>query len=151
MPSGAEVIVIGGGIIGTSVAYFAARRGFKVTVLERSNLASGASGSCDGTLFLQTKNPGPHLEMAIKSLALYRELKDELGCDLEYDPKGGMCLIENEEQAALMRHTLEQQRQSGLKVELLDIKQAREIEPLLGEHLWGATYCDADTQANPFW
>jgi len=150
MRSGAEVVVVGGGIIGTSVAYFAAKRGFKVTVLERSSLASGASGACDGTLFLQTKNPGPHLEMAIKSLALYQVLKDELGYDVELEPKGGMCLIENEEQAVLMRHTLEQQRQSGLKVELLDIKQAREIEPLLGEHLWGATYCAADMQANPF-
>ena len=62
MRSGAEVVVVGGGIIGTSVAYFAAKRGFKVTVLERSSLASGASGACDGTLFLQTKNPGPILK-----------------------------------------------------------------------------------------
>ena len=149
MRSGAEVIIVGGGIIGTSVAYFAAKHGYKVTVIERDNLSSGASGSCDGTLFLQTKNPGPHLEMAIKSLALYRELKDELEYDIEYVRRGGMCIIENEEQAALMRHTLEKQRESGLTVQLLDIKQAREIEPLLGEHLWGATYCDADTQINP--
>ncbi len=149
MRSNAEVVVVGGGIIGTSVAYFAAKRGFKVTVLERSSLASGASGACDGTLFLQTKNPGPHLEMALKSLALYHVLKDELGYNVEFEPRGGMCLIENEEQAVLMRRTLELQRQSGLKVELLDIKQAREIEPLLGEHLWGATYCSEDMQANP--
>ena len=69
MRSGAEVIVIGGGVIGTAVAYFVAKRGYKVTLLERQNLSSGASGSCDGTLFLQTKTPGPHLEMALKSIA----------------------------------------------------------------------------------
>jgi sarcosine oxidase subunit beta len=87
--------------------------------------------------------------MALKSIGLYRTLSEEIGYDLEYEPSGGMCLIEDETQAALMRHTVEQQRQSGLTVELLDIKQAREIEPLLGEHLWGATFCAADIQVNP--
>jgi sarcosine oxidase subunit beta len=150
MHSGAEIVVIGGGIIGTSVAYFSAKRGYKVTVLERQNLSSGASGACDGTLFLQTKNPGPHLELALRSLALYRAIKDEIDLDIEYAASGGMGIIEDETQAELMRHNLELQRSSGLKVELLDIKQARELEPLLGEHLWGATYCAADAQVNPF-
>ncbi len=149
MRSGAEVIVIGGGVIGTSVAYFVARLGHKVTLLERQNLSSGASGACDGTLFLQTKNPGPHLQMALKSVALYGVLSEELDYDFEYEQKGGMCLIEDEAQAELMQHTLAQQRQSGLSVELFDIKRAREIEPMLGGHLWGATYCAADTQVNP--
>ena len=149
MRSGAEVIVIGGGVIGTSVAYFVARLGHKVILLERQNLSSGASGACDGTLFLQTKNPGPHLQMALKSIALYGVLSEELDYDFEYEQKGGMCLIEDEAQAELMQHTLAQQRQSGLTVELFDIKRAREIEPMLGGHLWGATYCAADTQVNP--
>ena len=149
MRSGGEVIVIGGGVIGTAVAYFVAKRGYKVILLERQNLSSGASGSCDGTLFLQTKTPGPHLEMALKSIALYRTLSEELDYDFEYKQSGGMCLIEDEAQAALMRHTLEQQRQSGLTVEMLDIKRARELEPMLGEHLWGATHCAADSQVNP--
>jgi glycine/D-amino acid oxidase-like deaminating enzyme len=147
--SGANVIVIGGGIIGTAVAYCLAKRHHKVILLEKQNLAAGASGACDGTLFLQTKTPGPHLEMALKSIALYRTLGEELGYDLEYEPRGGMCLIEDEAQAELMRHTLDQQRQSGLNVELLDIKEARELEPMLGEHLWGATFCAADIQVNP--
>jgi len=149
MHSGAEVIVVGGGIIGTSVAFFAAKRGHKVTVLERQTFSSGASGACDGMLFLQTKNPGPHLELALRSVALYGTLKDELDLDIEYMPSGGMGIIENETQAELMQHTLEQQRSSGLKVELLDIREARKLEPLLGEHLWGATYCAADAQVNP--
>jgi sarcosine oxidase subunit beta len=149
MHSGAEVVVIGGGIIGASIAYFSAKQGCKVTVLERQSLSSGASGACDGTLFLQTKNPGPHLELAMRSLALYRALKDELDLDIEYAPMGGMCLIEDEAQAELMRHTLELQHSSGLAVELLNIREARKLEPLLGEHLWGATYCAADAQVNP--
>ena len=116
MRSGAEVIVIGGGVIGTSVAYFVARLA-TVVFLERQHLSTGASGACDGTLFLQTKSPGQYLEMAMKSIALYGTLAEELGYDFEYEQKGGMCLIEDAVQAELMQHTMTQQRQSGLKVE----------------------------------
>jgi len=149
MNKSADVIVVGGGVIGTSVAYYAAKAGKKVTLLERGDIASGTSGACDGFIILQSKNPGPHLELALQSAAMYRTLSAELDYDLEYMPCGGMVVAETEKQAELLRGLIKKQQAAGLAVELLPIKDARESEPLLAEDLWGAAYCKDDAQVNP--
>ena len=143
------VIVVGGGVIGTSVAYYAAREGHSVTLFEKGDVAAGTSGACDGCILLQSKNPGPHLELALQSAALYRTLSGELDYDLEYLPCGGMVVAENEKQAAMLRSLIEKQKAAGLSAELLPIAEARRSEPLLAEDLWGAAYCADDAQVNP--
>ena len=149
MSKNAEVIVVGGGVIGTAVAYYAAKAGKKVTLLDRGDIAAGTSGACDGFIILQSKNPGPHLDLALESAAIYRTLSDELDYDLEYMPCGGMVVAETEKQAELLRMLIKKQQAAGLSVELLPIKEARESEPLLAEDLWGAAYCREDAQVNP--
>lgn len=149
MSKNAEVLIIGGGVIGTSVAYYAAKAGHRVTLLEREDIASGTSGACDGFIIMQSKNPGPHLELAMQSAALYRTLSEELDYDLEYLPCGGMVVVEDERQAALLRGLIAKQQKAGLKVELLPIDEARRSEPLLADDLWGAAYCAGDAQVNP--
>lgn len=149
MSKNAEVLVIGGGVIGASVAYFAAKSGHKVTLLEKHDIAGGTSGACDGFIIMQSKNPGPHLDLAMQSAMLYRTLPDELDFDLEYMPCGGMVVAENEKQALLLRGLIEKQKAAGLAVDLLPIAEARRREPLLSEDLWGAAYCEADAQVNP--
>lgn len=144
-----DVLVIGGGVIGTAVAYYAAKAGRKVTLLERNDIAGGTSSACDGFIILQSKNPGPHLDLALQSAALYRGLAEELDYDLEYLPCGGMVVAETERQAELLHGLIEKQRKANLPVELLPIAEARRREPLLAEDLWGAAYCAADAQVNP--
>ena len=70
MNTQAEVIVIGGGVIGTSVAYYAAKAGKRVVLLDRGDIAAGTSGACDGFINMQSKNPGPHLNLAMQRAAL---------------------------------------------------------------------------------
>jgi sarcosine oxidase subunit beta len=149
MSKSADVIIVGGGVIGTAVAYYAAKAGKQVTLLDRGDIAGGTSGACDGFIILQSKNPGPHLELALQSAAMYRTLSAELDYDLEYVPCGGMVVAETEKQAELMRALIIKQQAAGLSVELLPIKEARESEPLLAEDLWGAAYCREDAQVNP--
>jgi len=57
----ADVIIIGGGVIGSSIAYHLSKRKIEVVLLEKDDLASGASSACDGLIFLQSKKPGVHL------------------------------------------------------------------------------------------
>ena len=149
MSKASDVIVVGGGVIGTSVAYYAAKAGHRVTLLEKGDIACGTSGACDGFIIMQSKNPGPHLELALQSAELYKTLADELDYDIEYMPCGGLVVVENEKQAGLLRGLIEKQKAAGLSVELLPIAEARRSEPMLAEDLWGAAYCAADAQASP--
>ena len=67
-----DVIVIGGGVIGTSIAYNLSKRGKKVTLFEKYDHARGASGSSDQLVLMQSKKPGVHLALALESLKMYK-------------------------------------------------------------------------------
>lgn len=144
-----DAIVIGGGVIGTSIAFHLAKRGKRVLLVEKYDLASGASGSCDQQIILQSKNPGIHLKLALKSAELYQEIVQELNHDIEYRHSGGMILIETPEEMQVMQDFVERQRQSGLQVEILQRKDAVKLQPGLAEHIVGATYSPQDAEVNP--
>jgi len=144
-----DVVVIGGGVIGTSVAYHLARRGIRATLLERGDMASGSSGACDGLVLLQSKKPGLHLRLAMESRNLFDRLMEELPVSIEYRRGGGMVVIETEEEFRAMEHYAQEQRETGLEVALLDIAAARAMEPELSESLVGAAYSSLDGQVNP--
>ncbi len=144
-----DIVVIGGGVIGTSIAYYLARKRSRVILLERGDLASGSSGACDGFVFMQSKKPGVHLQLAIESRKLFERLKEELPIPIEFKPAGGMIVIENEAELDVMRQFVQEQRKIGLDVSLLYAKQAQEIEPHLSKHILGATYSSLDSQVNP--
>ncbi|NPV54604.1 MAG: FAD-binding oxidoreductase [Firmicutes bacterium] len=149
----ADVVIIGGGVIGASTAYFLARAGKDVILLEREDLGAGSSGACDGFVTLQTKKPGIHLRLALESTQLFQDLnnrlKAESGYDIAYRRTGGMIIIENEEQMQSMRQFVEGQRAAGLRVEILGIDEARKLEPGLSERLIGAAFSPDDGQVDP--
>lgn len=149
MKKTAEIVVIGGGVIGTSIAYFLSKRGKKVVLVEREDLASGSSGACDIDIILQSKNPGIHLKLAMASAELYKGLSRELDFDIEYENTGGMILIEDEEQLKVMKEFVKKQKAIGLQVELLDLKEALKLQRGLAPHLVGATYSPQDAHVNP--
>jgi len=144
-----DVVVIGGGVIGTSVAYSLARRGIRATLLERGDMASGSSGACDGLVLLQSKKPGIHLRLAMESRNLFDRLMEELPVPIEYRRGGGMVVIETEEEFRAMEHYVQEQRETGLEVALLDITAAKSMEPGLSESLKGAAFSPLDGQVNP--
>src|SRR6185369_13845699 len=78
------VVVCGAGVIGASVAYFLARRGVAVTVVERSGVACAASGKSGGFLALDWCDGSPLEGLARASFALHAELARELGADYGY-------------------------------------------------------------------
>lgn len=143
------MIIIGGGVIGSSIAYHLAKRKIKAVLLERDNLASGASKACDGLVFLQSKKPGVHLELALASKKKFDHLKEELDFDIEYKNHGGMVIIENEQELQAMKRFVKKQQDIGLNVSLLDTDQSRKMEPALSEKILGSTFSPLDGQVNP--
>jgi sarcosine oxidase subunit beta len=148
-PQRADVVVIGAGVIGSSIAYQLSKRKIKVVLLEKGELVAGSSGACGGAIFLQSKSPGVHLKLALESARGFYHLEEELGSDIEYKNNGGMIIVENNEERETLKQMVENQRKMGLAVSLLDQKQARELEPCLKTDILASTFSPLDAQVNP--
>ena len=145
----AKAVVLGGGVIGASVAYYLAKVNHEVVLLEKEDLASGASGACTSTIWLQSKHIGIHLKIPLESVKLYDALAEKLDYDIEYQKNGGMIVIEKNEEMDNYAEFVKKQRAAGLDVELLDIVEARKLQPALSEKLAGSTYSSMDRHVDP--
>ena len=149
----ADVIIIGAGVIGSSIGYYLSKKNKKVILLEKYDLGFGASGACDQNIFLQSKIEGLYLQMAKKSRQLYEELSDELNQDIEFERSGGMILIENKTELKYMKERVEMQKESGLDAKIIsreDVLKRFSKLPSLSSHVIGAAYCSDDAHVNSF-
>ncbi|MCC8126591.1 MAG: FAD-binding oxidoreductase [Clostridiales bacterium] len=145
----ADAVVIGGGIIGSSILYYLTRAGKKVLLVEKNGIGEGTSGACDGFVIMQTKKVGLPLQMAMRSADIYQDLADELGYETQYRRRGGLILIENEEMHKVMEHVVEQQIRQGMEVEFLNNEQTRKMEPLVSSQIAGSVHCALDGEVSP--
>ncbi|MFP3919665.1 FAD-binding oxidoreductase [Lysinibacillus telephonicus] len=144
-----KVVVIGAGIIGTSVAYFLSKKNVNIVLVDAKDIASGTSGACDKAIMLQSKKWGPALELAIQSATLYKDLEQELQQDLEYRQGGGLILIDNEQDLKVLQQTVEKQNSIGLNVKILTGDEVRKKNPYLSEKIIAASWCEEDAEINP--
>lgn len=150
MKETANVVIIGGGIIGCSLACSLARRVSGVVVVERGGVCSQASGANYGMVWQQTRLPGLDLDFARRSLRMYRELaSEEFDIDMEYEERGGMTVFHTPEQKAVMELVVQQKQSQGVPVRWIDAEEARELEPALSFEIIGSTYCAEEAQLNP--
>ena len=146
-----DIIVIGGGIIGSAITYNLTKRGKRVVQLEKEYLVNGASGACDQGILLQSKAPNEHLKLALYSMELYKELGRELGRDLEFTQKGYLVLIENEKERETMEGIVKKQNELGLPSELISVEEAMRLQPGLNrDAIVGAAFCPWDGEVNPY-
>lgn len=151
-----DVVVIGAGIVGAACAHTLATRGASVAVLDRSLPASGTSSHCEGNLLVSDKGPGPELDLARHSLAMWptlaREIEDELGPgmpSLEFEPKGGIVVTTTESGAQPLLEFAGEQRAAGIDARVLTIDEALEREPWLNPECTAAVYYPEDAQIQP--
>jgi glycine/D-amino acid oxidase-like deaminating enzyme len=143
-----SVIVIGGGIVGCATAYFAAREGMAVTLLEREHVGFGASGRNPGFVWLHCRNPGFALEVSRAGRRLYGELLNDLPGGFEFRAKGGLIYFTTPEQGAVMAEFVAARRADGLAVELIDGGQVRDLVLPIRADVLGASFCAEDAQIN---
>src|SRR5690242_9426460 len=131
MNSQPEVTVIGGGLIGGSIAYHLAKKGKRVLILERERIGSGASSAAAGMLGAQSEmhDAGPLFDLARLSRAMFPALSDELreltGIDIGLVQRGLLKVALTSEQAEECRRMIVFQRQAGEAAEWLAPSEAR--------------------------
>jgi glycine oxidase len=148
----ADVLIIGGGIIGCSIALELARARVRVLLLERDRIGCEASGEAAGYLAPQAEGvaPGPFLDLCLKSRGMFgplqETLREETGLDIEYLRSGALYLLFTEEDEASGRRLFEEQKGHGLTIERWDRDQVLEAEPHVTPAIRGALYFPDDHQ-----
>ncbi len=145
--SDADVIVVGGGIVGAATAYFLACRKVSVLLVEAETPAWGASGRNPGYQWLHTRRAGLQMELGMVGRRLADDLAQELD-GFEFRPSGGMIYFFDERQRPLFESLVAERRAAGLPMELIDGKQAREHCPALSDRVAGATWNPLDAHQN---
>ena len=146
----AEVVVIGGGVIGCSIAYYLAKKGVKVIVVEkREGLCLGASGANQGACPVQLFE-SPVLELVKESVKLYKGLSEAIEYDIEYQNTGSLLCSVDEEQYPDMEKHVQRICRSGVNARLIEGNELRELEPTLGKDVIVGVEEQDSGMVNPF-
>jgi glycine/D-amino acid oxidase-like deaminating enzyme len=156
------VLVIGGGVTGCAAAYYLARAGAGVTLVERYDLNTQASGRNAGGLHGQIQHEawdehgeawarefGPTLALMRDSIALWQGLSDELGVDLEVSVCGGLLVAATDEQLLDVERKAAVDRAFGVEVELLSRADLQRVAPYVSKQMVGGLLCPFEGKANP--
>ena len=160
MPEGtvavADVAVVGGGVIGLSVAYHAAHRGAKVVLFEADEIGSGASGALAGMLSGQgeAEGRGPLGELLLRGRDYHKKtldpkLYEDTGIDPGYTWNGALRTATDEASTGVLAEEHSQHEERGLPSELLSGDEARELEPALSHKVVAGLHLPADGNVNP--
>ena len=141
MATATDVAIVGGGVVGAAVAYFAARRGMSCILLDKGAIGSGASNAASG-LLSASPGDGDYAKLSARSLALFHELapilRDESGVDIELDECGDLLLALSEADVIALQGHLRQINALGGEAEWLDSDDLRAKEPALSPAVAGA-------------
>ncbi|MFK4599503.1 NAD(P)/FAD-dependent oxidoreductase [Streptomyces pristinaespiralis] len=144
-----DLIVVGAGVVGAACAYYAARSGLSVTVIDRGPVAGGTTGAGEGNLLVSDKEPGPELELALLSRRLWRELSDLLPPRIEYEAKGGLVVASTGPSLAALGDFAARQQEAGVEVHEVMGDRLRDLEPHLAPDLAGGFHYPQDAQVQP--
>lgn len=151
-----DVIVVGGGVTGTSIAWRLAQSGRRVLLLEQRGICSGASGRNGGmtgagsSMHASARAGRAVYALTIANLRALQSLPDELGTDFELRMTGTMDVITTDEQLAHLRAAVPAAQESGIAIELVDRHAARQMMPALTADILGAAYAPDRGHLWPF-
>src|SRR6058998_30279 len=142
VPRTADAVVVGGGCMGTSIAWHLARRGLGVVLLEKSHVASGATGH-SGALVRQHYEARIGIRLAKESLAFFRRFKEETGFSCDFRTTGFLSGTRERDLPAF-EALVELLRSEGVRAERLTPSDARTMEPQLEVSDYAALVHDPD-------
>jgi sarcosine oxidase subunit beta len=146
-----DILIVGGGVIGNSIAYHLARQGRQVLVIDRSNIADSPSASwaSAGGVRRQGRHPA-EAKLAIEAIQRWKTLEQELDADLGYRRGGNLLLAESDIEINYLHAFVDQQHEMGfIDVQIVDRKEVFSIVPGLNERIVAGSYSPDDGQADP--
>ena len=150
MSNCAEVIIIGGGVIGCATAYYLAKAGTSVIVLEGSDHIGNGGSSRNGGGVRQSGRDPRELPLAMYGIRnLWPHLSEELETDCEYHQDGNLRLGKTEKHREILEGLADRARACGLDVRMIDGDEVRRINPHLSHEVTVASWCPTDGHANP--
>ena len=146
----ADVIIIGSGVIGCATAYYLAKKGTSVIVLDKDeNIGNGGSARNGGGVRQSGRDPR-ELPLAMYAVNnLWPTLSEELGVNVEYHKEGNLRLGKTEHHLEILQGLTDRATACGLDVRMIDGAEVRAINPYLSDEVIGASWCATDGHANP--
>jgi sarcosine oxidase, subunit beta len=157
-----DILIVGGGLAGCATAYYLARAGAEVTLIERDELNMQASGANAGSFHAQiphitfleegdawARNFAPVVEMLIEAIKLWRGLEAELDADLEVRIGGGILIADRPEQMRDIERRMTLERAYGLDIRALTREELLQLAPYASTRAVGGCYCPIEGKANP--
>lgn len=146
-----DVIVVGAGVIGCSIAYALTAAGLKTALLDREHVGAGASGANFGMVQSNDVELNNTIPMLTASKSKFKLLEEELDMSVGLRRIASLRLLTSENQWNLSEERSKVLSRNGIPYEFIPPHRIKEIEPLVDpNHLFGATYASEQGQLNPF-
>jgi glycine/D-amino acid oxidase-like deaminating enzyme len=163
LPKTTDVLVIGGGLLGTSLAYYLSKANIEVLLLERDEINREASGTNAGSFHFQialhqlTPNMtdkersrlSAEVKLQVEAAKLWDNIESELNADLGVHFDGGFMVAETKEEFKVLQDKDEIENAAGLESFILTGQEMRNFAPFLAEDLAGIAFCPREGHANP--
>lgn len=150
MEKAADVVIVGGGIIGVSIAYhLAQKKAGNIILLEKGMLGEGSTAKCAGGIRAQFSTE-INIRFSLESLKTWNNFQELTGVDLGFKKVGYLFLATTEEEWAVFQDNVIRQREFGIPVELLSAQELQRRWPYLRvDDLKGGTFCAGEGYAGP--
>lgn len=149
LPDSASVVIVGGGVMGTSAAFHLAEAGVDVVLIERAQLGSGSTCRAAGGVRAQFSD-ALNIEIAQRSLRAFREFADRPGWEIDFNQVGYLFVLSRASDVAIFERNVELQNEHGVPSRILSATQARELCPLLaGDDILAAAFSPQDGHVTP--
>jgi sarcosine oxidase subunit beta len=150
VPEHASVVVIGGGVIGTSIAYHLASSGVTdVVLVERDELACGSTCKAAGGVRASFSNPA-NIEIGLRGLEVFSTFAEKYDQDIDFSRDGYLYLLSDEHNLEVFTESVALQNRYGVPSVIIDPDEAQRISPLIGtDGMVGACWSPMDGKATP--
>ena len=149
LPAAADVVVAGGGVIGTSIAFHLAEAGVDVCLVERDQLAGGSTSRAAGGIRAQFSDP-LNIAIGLRSIDAFTRFGERPGAEIDLHQVGYLFLLDREEDVAAFEASVALQNELGIPSRFVELEEARALCPIAGlDGVLAATFCALDGHASP--